>query len=270
VPARVLRGRLAGAATLLAVAPALLAVSLIVAGCGDEQRGGMLEDAVWVLASYQADGGITSVPDTVYADLSFSEGQAGGSAGVNSFSGTYESGDEGTLVFGPLMSTQMAGPEDATAVETAVLAALAEVAEYYTDGETLELYDADGTVVLDYTKSTATLVGSWTATGYNNGKGGVVSLAPDSEITAMFGEDGSLAGSAGINTYNATYTTSGATIEIGPIRTTKMAGPPELMDQERLYLAALETAATYSVRGATLELRDDSGALQATYTPTAE
>jgi heat shock protein HslJ len=242
-------------------------ISLIaVGGCGgSDPRGGTLEDSVWVLTSYPADGELAPVPDTVYSDLSFSEGQASGSAGVNGFSGAYETGEDGALTFGPLVSTQMAGPEDAMAVETAVMTSLAEVAEYYTDGEALTLYDADGKTLLEYEKSDATLSGSWDATGVNNQKGGVVTLVAGSEITAVFGEDGSLSGSAGVNTYNSDYTTSGSTIEIGPIMTTKMAGPQELMDQESQYLDALEAATTYSVRGATLELRDDSGALQVSF-----
>jgi len=38
------------------------------------------------------------------------------------------------------------------------------------------------------------------------------------------------------------------------------------MDQEQQYLAALDRATTYTVRGDSLELRDDAGALQVGYT----
>jgi hypothetical protein len=39
------------------------------------------------------------------------------------------------------------------------------------------------------------------------------------------------------------------------------------MDQELQYLAALQSATVWSVRGTTLELRDDAGALQVSARP---
>ena len=57
---------------------------------------------------------------------------------------------------------------------------------------------------------------TWNAIGYNNGKGGVVSIAIDTEITAVFGEDGTLSGSAGCNNYSAGYEADDVNIKIGP------------------------------------------------------
>ena len=42
-------------------------------------------------------------------------------------------------------------------------------------------------------------------TAYNNGKQAVVSGLADTEVTALFGEDGTLSGSAGCNRYNAPF-----------------------------------------------------------------
>ncbi len=39
------------------------------------------------------------------------------------------------------------------------------------------------------------------------------------------------------------------------------------MEQESLYLGALQSATTWQVRGTTLELRDDGGALQVSAQP---
>jgi len=58
-----------------------------------------------------------------------------------------------------------------------------------------------------------------------------------------------VAGAAGVNQYNAKYTTRGTDgIKIGPVATTKKAGPPELMEQEQEFLAALSASKTYQLR----------------------
>ena len=101
---------------------------------------------------------------------------------------------------------------------------------------------------------------------YNNGKGGLQSLAASSAITATFGSDGSLAGNASVNRYTTTYATSGDTMSVdAQIVTTKMAGPEKLMKQESAYLAALPRTATYTIEGDELWLRDSTGAALAHY-----
>ena len=71
-----------------------------------------------------------------------------------------------------------------------------------------------------------------------------------------------MTGSAGCNDYFAAYKTEGDNISIGPIGSTRKicAEPEGIMEQEQQYLAALETAATYSLRGDTLDLRTAEGA----------
>ena len=103
-------------------------------------------------------------------------------------------------------------------------------------------------------------------TAYNNGKQAVVSGVADTEVTAVFGADGQLSGSAGCNRYNAPYTVDGAKITIGAAVTTRMMCPQPIMDQEAQYLAAIQLAATYNVQGSQLDLRSAEDALQATYT----
>ena len=117
------------------------------------------------------------------------------------------------------------------------------------------------------TRGDATLEGTeWGALAYDNGKGGLQSLAASSAITAKFGSDGNLAGNASINRYTTSYTTSGDRMSIdATIVATKMAGPEELMKQESAYLAALPKTATYLIEGDELWLRDSTGAALAHY-----
>ena len=87
---------------------------------------------------------------------------------------------------------------------------------------------------------------------------------PGSEITALFA-DGEVSGSAGCNTYQGTYRSTRAagenTIEIGPLATTRMMCDEPLMEQEGLYLAALEAATGYTIEGFALSIEFPGGAL---------
>jgi heat shock protein HslJ len=89
----------------------------------------------------------------------------------------------------------------------------------------------------------------------------VVSLVPDSAITLNFTDDG-VNGQA-CNGYTGSFSQDGDSIAIGPIAGTRMMCPGEgVMEQERMYFAALEAATTWSVNGPTLTLRDASDAMQ--------
>jgi heat shock protein HslJ len=106
--------------------------------------------------------------------------------------------------------------------------------------------------------------------GYNNGRGGVVSVLQGTEITAYFGEDGQLSGSAGCNNYTAAYEIDGDQIKIGPAATTRMAcGEPEgIMEQEAEYLAALENSGIYRIQDQErLILEDSQGSRMVDYKP---
>ena len=87
---------------------------------------------------------------------------------------------------------------------------------------------------------------------------------PGSEITALFA-NGQVSGSAGCNNYQGTYRSTRAagknTIEIGPLATTRMMCDEPLMDQEGLYLAALESATEYTIEGFALTITYPGGEL---------
>jgi hypothetical protein len=87
---------------------------------------------------------------------------------------------------------------------------------------------------------------------------------PGSEVTALFA-NGQVSGSAGCNTYQGTYRSTRAadrnTIEFGPLATTRMMCDEPLMEQEQLYLAALESATEYTVEGFALSIEYPGGTL---------
>jgi heat shock protein HslJ len=235
----------------------------------------MLEGVNWRLLEYAgADG--APVAAEVEATMTLQDGQANGNAGCNSFFAAYTV-DGQQLTFDQAGSTMMACAEPAMAQETTFLDHIGQAASYEIVEGRLHLLDAEGNPILTFEPQVAaSLTGVlWQATFYNNGQQAVVDVLDGSAITALFSEDGQLSGSAGCNQYIAGYTVDGNQITIEPTAVTNMmcSEPDGLMEQEAAYLAALETAATYSIQGDTLEMRTAEDALVAMYTnagPAAE
>ncbi len=229
-----------------------------------------LEGVTWLLESYiNLEGQPTeSQPDTRLT-IAFADAQVAGSAGCNNFFGPYEV-DGSALTIGPLGSTMKACfPEEVMLQETAYLANLGKVAAYEIVGSQLELRDADGQTLLSFTEDESlSLLGTvWSVTGYNNGTGGVTSVVIDTEMSAIFTAEGTVGGSAGCNNYRAGYQADGGSIAIGPSAVTrKLCAEPEgIMEQEALYLAALEMAANYEVEGANMDMYDADGSRVVTF-----
>ena len=126
------------------------------------------------------------------------------------------------------------------------------------------LHDADHEELLRF--AAATPVGTWQATGILQGSA-VSSPIAGTELTASFAGSGALTGSAGCNTYTATYTTDRGAIEITqPAATEKFCPEPEgIMEQEASYLAALPKAVGYRISGRVLELLTAEGTSVVTY-----
>ena len=61
----------------------------------------------------------------------------------------------------------------------------------------------------------------------------------DVHPTIRFGDDGRVSGSTGVNRFTGTYELDGEQLTVGPLATTRMAGPPAAMDQEQRFLAVL-------------------------------
>jgi len=261
------------------VATLVMLVALPLAACASSNDTGSgdaasapaqsLADTTWDLAQYARAGEstLTPVPGDVKATAEFTADQIAGSSGCNRFTGGYTT-DGRTIDIGPLASTAMACIGEAMAVEADYLARLDQATTFSIGDGTMTMSDGSGQVVLSYTVAVPiTLAGTtWSATGVNTGTGAVTSLVAGTTVTAVFGDDGTISGNAGCNTYNGTYEVSGKDLTIGPLATTRMACEPDVSTQEANYLAALGRVTTYTIRGDQLELRDDGGALQAGYT----
>lgn len=229
-----------------------------------------LTDTVWLLNSYTVgNDAVTSVINGSRLTLLFGpDGALSGHAGCNGFGGSYTvDGDKVSI--GEIASTLMACADDALMQqETAYHAALQTVASYQIEGDTLQLLDANGNLVLAFIAEPAKeLAGtSWQVTSINNGNEAVTSLIADTAVTADFAINGLLSGSAGCNNYSTTYTINGDGITIQPAGVTKMycENPEGLMAQEAQFLAALETAVSYHIDGDQMQLRTGTGAIALT------
>ncbi len=215
-----------------------------------------------------AQGEQTAVLPGTEITLAFMDGRVAGNSGCNQYGGGAEiNGNQ--IKLGGMMSTMMACEEPIMQQEQAYLAALGNVASFEISGETLTLADAQGNVVLSFsTLQPASLEGTqWNLTMYNNGKQALVSLLNGTTITANFGQDGNLSGSAGCNNYTAGYEVNGEQMSIGPAATTrKFCGEAGVMEQEAAYLMALEKVTRFQIEGEQLTLFDAEGTRYATYT----
>lgn len=223
----------------------------------------------WRLASlYDGQGGVRSLlADTEITATLDEAGNLAGSAGCNSYFTTAEVTGSEIAFLGPVGSTKMAcmEPEGVMDQESTFLAALGNVASYEIEGRTLTLFDTSHEPVLTFAAVEPTPVTDtlWSVIAYNNGRGGVTSVLPGTELTASFGADGRVTGSAGCNSYFVSYELDGDSLTIGQAGMTERycLEPEGVMDQEVEFLAALGSATTYSVQGDRLQLRDADGAL---------
>ncbi|UCG25952.1 MAG: META domain-containing protein, partial [Chloroflexota bacterium] len=228
--------------------------------------GDSLAGTTWTLTELN---GQPLLPTTEITAQFNDDGTVGGSSGCNNYNAAYEAdGTNINIQASPAAMTLMACPELVMEQETAYLAALDAAETFEINGDELVLYDADGNPVAQFSAVSQDLAGtSWDVISYNNGRGGVTSLIIGTEITADFGEDGQLTGNAGCNDYFGPYEAVEGDISMGPFGTTRKVCPePEgVMEQEAEYLAALETAATYTVDGMTMNMRTADGATVANF-----
>jgi heat shock protein HslJ len=223
-----------------------------------------LADTRWTLATLQGDKPLADATVTIGFTAA---SNVDGTDGCNRYQGRY--GVEGTSLRFPdeFTATMMVCPEPIMNQAQAYMRALKRAASYAIDAGQLTLRDDLGDEFATFAAQDDRLAGTfWKVTAYNNGRQAVVSVIIGSEITAAFGEDGKVTGKAGCNSYFAAYERKGETIAIGSAGTTRRAcaEPEGIMEQERLYLEALQSAAILRIDADRMELRAADGSLAVT------
>ncbi len=213
----------------------------------------------WLLSSL--DGVLPAAGTTVTLQFG-NDGTASGSDGCNRYTTQYVQDGQNLTFAQPMAGTMMACPEPAMTQAGQYQAALASVTRFTMSARQLVLFAGDEIVLTFIVESQMLAGSSWYVVSYNNGREAVVGLLAETEITLNFEED-RLNGIAGCNNYFAGYTASGASITVSPPGATLMfcEAPEGVMEQEAAYLAALESAATFSIEGDQLWLRTAADAI---------
>lgn len=229
--------------------------------------GGTLDGTAWTLKTYDVGGTATAVPSGMVIDAKFAGGKVSGFAGCNVYTASAAISGA-TLKIGPAATTAMACEPAVSKVETAYLANLGKSATFTATADGLTIFGSDGTQLLVYGAASANpLEGEWNVTGYNTGTQAVTSPIAGTTLTATFTADGQVGGNAGCNSYSGPYKLDGKSLTVGPLATTMMACDQKIMDQETQFLAALQTPTNVETSGATVTLRDASGATQVVLGP---
>ncbi len=182
-----------------------------------------LEGVHWSLDSYLNTEGMT-VNVLNYTEITalFESGRVTGNGGCNNYAGSYVT-EGNNITISQLLSTMMFCYDNISSQETVYLLNLQKSTEYSISNGLLTMNDANGTVLLTYSViQPLPLVGTnWSMLNYNNGREAVVGALTGTEVTAIFGADGNLTGTAGCNNYRAGYQIDGTKVTIGPVATTR-------------------------------------------------
>jgi heat shock protein HslJ len=237
-------------------------------------RWGEVADRLWVLVGYGDALNPTVVEEGIVISATFSstDGQMSGSGGCNNYFAGYESTDDGGLTISSEAGmTMMACEESLMEAENAYLAALNSVSAWsLNENGNLELTYSSGQSYeekLVYVPGETLLTGTiWQLVNYGDPEE-PTSLEEGTSVTAVFLPDtdttGTVGGNATCNNYNGGYTLDGNNISFGPIAGTMMMCPAG-MEQETVYLAALQSAQTYEIIGPNMQISYDGGVLNYT------
>lgn len=121
------------------------------------------------------------------------------------------------------------------------------------------LLTVSAALAMETNKQTATLPGSaWQVKTF----AGQATLA-DHPITFEFDNEGNIAGDGSCNRFGGSCKIEGDKIEVGPLRSTRRACEPDIMQQEHKFLALLGAAATWAMDGDELVLTAPEGEIRA-------
>lgn len=222
-----------------------------------------LSGSNWVLSTLN---GQLPLADTTITLQFGADGSVSGTDGCNRYTTTFTT-SRSTISIEPAASTMMACPPAVATQATDFMAALSAANHYQLRGGQLILLDGT-TVLATFVAAKEDLAGStWLVTGYNNGRDAVVSPLLGADIIINIDDANLISGNGGCNDFFAQIqAAANGAIEIGSIGATRRncANPAGVMEQETEFFAALESAATFTVEGDFIELRnaDDAIAVQ--------
>jgi heat shock protein HslJ len=248
---RLLRAALAATMSTLLVAGGSLALTQ--AGPDDLAT---LQAAPWTLSELDGE----SIDPSAGITAAFeADGSLSGFAGCNSYNSDYTT-DGAILTVGPIASTRKACDDATTANENIFLDLLQNAATWSLDSTVLTITATDGGTLVfgDEVGEPAAFAGTDWQLASISGQDVPAGIGAN----AIFGEDFSVAGNAGCNTFSGDYSVDGDSIVIGPLAATRKACEPDVMDVENAFLNGLEQVSTMAISGQTLTLTSSDGSVQ--------
>ncbi|MEV0887652.1 META domain-containing protein [Streptomyces microflavus] len=258
----------------MAVSVSVLAL-LTLAACGTESGSGSgsgdgsdtvqsdvpVTGVAWSVDSLTVGGKKTEAPEGSRLEID-PKGRAKAGFGCNHISADARvEGDR--ITFGKPVSTQMACDETTEKAEKAALAAMDGEVTAKLSGEKLTLTTEGGDTIALSEEKPAGLVGTrWAVNTLLSGETAtsVPADLPKERVPHLtFGEDGTVHGNSGCNSFHGKAAVKGSTIDFGPPAGTRKMCPEAEMEVERAVLAALDGPATYTIKGSTLTVTSKDG-----------
>jgi heat shock protein HslJ len=105
----------------------------------------------------------------------------------------------------------------------------------------------------------AYLTGTWKLVSYGS-PGNLTPAAADVDTSVVFGEDGTISGNVGCNSFGGDYKVDGDKITFGPLSSTlMMCADTAIADQETAVLNTLTEKVTFVIDGDTLTITSADG-----------
>lgn len=230
----------------------LLLGCLLLIGCTtakDQDENSSLTDTIWVLQTTNH----PLLPDTTITIEFNTDVQVNGSAGCNSYFGSYSLDGSG-LITSPLGSTEM-WCEGFMEQESAFLQMLQSATGLTAAENSLTIHTPDGDMQFSPAENAALEGTVWILSGITQDDA-IVSTWVDVNINIQF-SDGQVSGSAGCNNYGGSYEVDGRNLTLSELMSTLMACAEEDRNQrESEFMTALNTVTQFRTEMNQLILSD--------------
>jgi heat shock protein HslJ len=218
---------------------------------------------IWTASAISGNSVIAGTTITAQFD---NQGRLTGSDGCNTFTTAYTQDGTNLTVDPAMVSTKKACDEAVMTQADTFTQNLLNATSYTLGDGQLALNQNDVTGLTFFGQTNSLSKTSWNVTGYNNSKQAVVGTIAGTTLTMTFGDDGTISGNSGCNTFSGQYSLNGQSITISPLASTMRAciEPEGIAEQETAFMAALEQAVEWFIQGDQLSLRTAENTLAIT------
>lgn len=214
-----------------------------------------LNETSWELLQITKRGKEQLIPQNANITINFADSKINGNSGINSYFGDYKIKNNSILTANPAV-TLMAGPEELMKIEQRFLETLQNSPRITYSNTTLSLRNKNGEI---WTFQKLDLSEKLKNTKWKLLEMGQTTLPEkDGEITISFDEN-KVNGNSGVNNYFGSFEIKNNSIKIGPVGSTRMAGPENLMKIEFEYLKLLQDSKTIEFNNNLLILTTNDG-----------